>query len=58
MGDHMAAKEVGSINTLHGSMDNIQYDLFFLKETNYTMNVMSTYGGFLVPTGQKHPTGA
>ena len=53
MDDHMGVKEVFSVNTLHGCMDNIQYELLLLKDTDYTINIMSNDGGFLVSTVQK-----
>ena len=56
MYSHMSTKEVGSVDTLHGSMQNIHYDLLCLKETEYTMNIMSDYYGLLVIIVQKVST--
>ena len=53
MGDQMAVKEVGILEILHESMENIKYDLFRLKDPDYSINIISTFGELLVPTGQK-----
>ena len=52
MDDYMATKDVGNIDTLHCSVYNIHYNLFCLKDTDYKMKIISTYGELLVPTGQ------
>ena len=51
--DHMAVKEDFNIDTLNGYVDNIHYGLFVLWETDCIMEIMYTYGEFLVPTHQK-----
>jgi Transposase IS4 len=44
---HMSTKEVGDVDSLRGTMDGINYDLFCMKDTDYTMKLMSTYGALL-----------
>ena len=53
---HISTKYVGNIDTLRGSMQNITCNLFFWKDPYYTMNIMYTYCGFLVPLDPKYPT--
>ena len=53
MYDHMSAKYVGGIDTLHVSMDNIPYDLFWMKDLNYLIKIMANYGVLLFTRGQK-----
>jgi hypothetical protein len=40
--------EVGTTTSLKGTLDELPYDIFCLKEPDYVMKIMSTYGG-LVP---------
>ena len=53
MADHMASKDVGSCDSLRGTLDGVPYDLFVMKEPDYNMKLMSTYGGLTVPKDQK-----
>ena len=53
MNEHMASKQVGECDSLKGTLDGVPYDLFTLKEPDYTMKLMSTYGGLIVPKNQK-----
>ena len=53
MYDRMSAKDVGGIDTLHVSIDNIPYDLFWMKDLNYLIKIMANYGVLLFPRGQK-----
>ena len=48
--NHITTKDFVRINTLHIGMDKIPHGPFFLKDPEYTMNIISTYGGLLVPT--------
>ena len=43
-------------DSLHGVLDGIPYDIFSMKELDYVMKVMSTYGGLVVKEGQKDST--
>eukprot|EP00957_Ditylum_brightwellii_P004362 330892-Ditylum_brightwellii.AAC.1 len=38
---------------LPGVLDSIGFDIFALKDPDYTMTVMSTYGQLVAPQGQK-----
>ncbi|KAG7361811.1 transposase IS4 [Nitzschia inconspicua] len=49
MDQHMSAKQVGDVDSLKGHLDGVPYDLFCMKDTDYTMKLMSTYGS-LVPS--------
>ena len=51
MDGHMATKDVDGINKLHVSIYNIPYNLLYMKEPDYIINIMSTCGNFLFPTG-------
>ena len=53
MNDHMAVKKSVSVNTLHGYIENIHYNLFCLREGYYITKIMYTYGEFLVHICQK-----
>ena len=46
MDDHMAIEQVGIVGTLHRYMENINYNLFPLKERYYTINIINTYDIF------------
>ena len=53
MNEHMASKEVGECDSLRGTLDGVPFDLFTLKEPDYSMKIMSTYGGLIVPDKQR-----
>jgi hypothetical protein len=36
--------EVGKTDVLHGILDGISYDIFCMKEEDYVMKIMATYG--------------
>ena len=48
--------EVGESDSLYGVLDGIPYNIFCMKEPDYVMKVMSTYGGLVVKEGQKEST--
>ena len=48
----MESKNVGECDSLAGTLDTVPYDIFCLKEPNYTMKIMSTYGGLVEPPNQ------
>ena len=50
----MADKSIGKTDVLYGKHDGIPWNLFAIKEPNYTMKIMVTYGGLTVPPGQKN----
>lgn len=49
----MANKAVGECDALHGTIDGTGYALFAMKEPDYTMKIMSTYGGLIVKDGER-----
>ena len=44
MDSRMKDDEVGTTRVVKGSMDNVEYYIFNLKEPEYTSKIMSTYG--------------
>ena len=46
---HMEDLEVGECDCICGTMEKIKYNVFCLKEPNYVMEIMSTYGGLIDP---------
>lgn len=44
----MSIKPIGGVDSLTGRLDNVPYNLFCMKDVDYTMKLMSTYGS-LVP---------
>ena len=40
----MKTKKVGEVESLNGKLDEVPYHIFTLKETDYNMKMMSTYG--------------
>ena len=55
--DHMSPKDVSGVDIIRGSIENIPYDLFCLKEPDCVMFIMSNYGAFLVPRSKKISAG-
>ena len=53
MNKYTTSEEVGGYDSLRGTLDGVPYDMFTLKEPDYTMKLMSTYGGLIVPKNQK-----
>jgi hypothetical protein len=41
--------EVGQTDALHGVLDGVSYDIFCMKEENYVMKIMATYGSECPP---------
>ena len=46
--EHFQTKDVDDTDSLHGKMNGIPYDIVCMKEPNYIMNIVSTYGGLIV----------
>ena len=51
--EHFEGKEVGSVDSLKGKLDGMHYDIFCMKEPDYVMKIMSTYGGLIENDWQK-----
>ena len=49
----MEGKAIGACDALHGTLDGTGYVLFAMKEPDYTMKIMSTYGGLIVKDGER-----
>ena len=41
---HCETMDVGETTSLHGSIDGYKYDIFCMKEEDYVMKIMATYG--------------
>ena len=50
---HFKDKEVGETDSLYGELEGVHYDIFGMKEPDYIMKIMSTYGGLNVNDGQR-----
>ena len=42
--EHFAEKEIGATNSWAGKMDDVPFHVFSMKESDYVMSLMSTYG--------------
>jgi hypothetical protein len=42
--EHFVGKYVGDVDTWQGVLDNIPFHVFVMKEPDYVMQLMSTYG--------------
>ena len=42
--EKMKEREVGEVEALKGTIDNSPYHIFCMKEPDYNMKMMSTYG--------------
>ena len=49
----MNKKQVGECDSLRGTLDTVPYDIFSMREPDYIMKLMSTYGGLTVPNNQR-----
>lgn len=49
---HMSDKAVGATDALQGTLDGFNYTIFAMKEPDYTMKMMSTYGGLIIADDQ------
>jgi hypothetical protein len=47
MDTHMATKEVGGVDAVQGSQDGVTYNLWTMKELDYTMEMMATSGSLM-----------
>ena len=50
----MKTKDIEYFTSLCVKLDNYDYELSCMKEPDYTMNIISTYGGLTVNNGQKY----
>jgi Transposase IS4 len=50
---HFDTKAVGECDRLPGVLDGVKFDIFGMKEPDYVMMLMSTYGSLIVNDGQK-----
>jgi hypothetical protein len=42
--EHIEDREVGDVDAWAGTLDNVHFHVFSMKEPNYVMKLMSTYG--------------
>jgi len=50
---YMENKEIGTCDRLPGILDGQPFDIYALKEPDYTLMMMSTYGSLIVKDGQR-----
>ena len=50
---HMEKKEVGEVDVISGSLEGNRYYIWVLKEPDYSMKIMSTWGTNKVPENQR-----
>jgi hypothetical protein len=43
----MKEKEIGDVDALNGTLDGVPYNIMCMKDVDYTMKLMSTYGSAL-----------
>ena len=48
----MKDKEVGAVDCLKAEIENVPHDMFCMKEPDYVMKLMSTYGTLTVNEGE------
>lgn len=53
---HMSSKDVGAQEVSCGTLDGVPYNVFCMKEPDYVMKLMLTYGDLLIPNGQEGST--
>ena len=46
--DHMKTVNVGKTDSVQGQLEGVPYNIFCMKEPDYTMKLMSTYGSLVV----------
>jgi hypothetical protein len=51
MDAHMPFKDIGEVDSYKGVLLDVPYDLFCMKDVDYTMKIMSTYGSLLPKDG-------
>ena len=44
--EHFADKHVGTVDAWQGRLDDVPFYVFAMKELDYVMNLMSTYGTY------------
>ena len=50
---HFKNKKIGKCDSLQGRLDDVPYDIFCMREPDYVMKIMSTYGGLTVQEDQR-----
>ena len=44
----MKNKELGEVDVISGKLGNVQYNIFYLKDSTFIMKLMSTYGSTII----------
>jgi hypothetical protein len=47
MDTHMESKDIGDVDAVQGSLDGVTYNLWAMKEPDYTMKMMATSGSLM-----------
>ena len=50
---HMKEKQIGDVDCLIGTLENERYNLFVMKEPDYDMKLMATYGSLTYHENEK-----
>ena len=50
---HMKDSQVGDVDVATGTLDDVPYKVFCMKEPDYVMKLMSTYGDLSIPEQQE-----
>ena len=50
---HFQDKEVGEIDSWNGTLNDTPYNLLCLKEPDYVIKIMATYGELTLPEGKR-----
>ena len=53
MDERMKDKPLGACDSIKGIMDEVPYNLFCMKDKDFVMKLMSTYGGLVETRGQE-----
>lgn len=50
---HFSDARVGDVDSWSGILNDVPYDIWCMKEPDYVMKIMGTYGELTVPEGQQ-----
>ena len=45
MDDHMSSRSLGDTSSVKGTLDGTPYNLFMMRDKDWVMKMMTTYGG-------------
>ena len=53
MDNRMDDRALGETDSIKGALDGVPYNLFMMKDKDFVMKLMSTYGGLVVDSDQQ-----